>query len=73
MKAYVNTQKPKSIFEVIYHAMVAARIFVSSKGLPKQVDHQDKTNEKDQAMQDAKPFGNKDSRPNSGKKKDINC
>ena len=52
--------------------MVVAKIFVSSKSVPKQVDHQEKTNEKDWVMRDAKPFGNKDSRPNNCKKKDIN-
>ena len=72
MKAYVNAQKPKTISEVIHHAMVASKIFPSSKGVPKQVDHQEKTNEEDWVMRDARPFGNKDSRPNNGKKKDKN-
>ena len=58
--------------KVIHHAMVAKKIFASSKGVPKQGDHQEKPNEKDRAMRDARPFGNKDSRPNSGKKKDKN-
>ena len=52
--------------------MVATKIFASSKAMPKQGDHQEKTHEKDKAMRDSKPFGNKDSRPNSGKKKAIN-
>ena len=72
MKAYVNAQNPKTIYEVIHHAIVAQKIFASSKGMPKQGDHQEKTHEKDRAMWDAKPFGNKDSRPNDGKKKDKN-
>ena len=38
--------------------------------MPKQGDHQEKTHERDKAMRDARPFGNKDSRPNGGKKKD---
>ena len=70
MKAYVNAQKPKTISEVIHHAMVASKIFASSKGVPKQGDHQEKTNEKDRATRDAKFLGNKESRPNGGKKKD---
>ena len=65
-------QKPKTIFEVIHHAMVATKIFASSKGMPKQGDHQDKTHEKDTATWDARPLDNKDSRPNGGKKKDRN-
>ena len=52
--------------------MVAAKIFVSSKGAPKQGDHQEKTNEKDKATQDTKSFSNKDSKSNGGKKKDRN-
>ena len=72
MKAYVNAQKPKTIFEVIHYAMVATTTFASSKGMPKQGDHQEKTHEKDKAMWDARPFGNKDSGPNGGKKKDKN-
>ena len=70
MKTYVNEQKPKMISKVIHHAMVAAKIFTSSKGFPKQVDHQEKTNDKDQAMWDAKLFGNKDSKPKNAKNKD---
>ena len=60
MKAFVNAQKPKMISKVIHHAIVAAKIFVSPKGVPKQGDHQEKTNEKDKVMPDAIPFGNKD-------------
>ena len=52
--------------------MVAKKIFASSKAMPKQGDHQEKTHEKDKAMRDSKPFGNKDSRPNNGKKKEKN-
>ena len=52
--------------------MVASKIFASSNGVPKQGDHQEKTNEKDRAMRDAKFLGNKESRPNGGKKKDHN-
>ena len=52
--------------------MVASKIFTSSKGVPKQGDHQEKTNEKDKAMWDAKFLGNKESRLNCGKKKDCN-
>ena len=70
MKAYVNVQKPKTIFEVIHHAMVAAKISTSSKGMPKQGDHQEKTNEKERVSRDAKFLGNKESRPNGGKTKD---
>ena len=72
MKAYVNAQKPKTISEVIHHAMVASRILASSKGVPKQGDHQEKTNEKDRVMRDVRHFGNKDSRLNDGKNKDKN-
>ena len=72
MKAYVNAQKPKKISKVIHHVMVASKIFVFSKGVPKQGDHQEKTNEKDRATQDANFLGNKESRPNNGKKKDHN-
>ena len=59
MKAYVNAQKPKTISEVIHHAMVASNIFLSSKGVPKQVDHQEKTNRKERVSRDAKFLGNK--------------
>ena len=52
--------------------MVASKIFLSSKGAPKQGDHQEKTSKKDRATQDAKFPGNKESRPNGGKKKDHN-
>ena len=69
MKAYVNAQKPKTILEVIHHAMVASKIFFSSKGVPKQGDHQEKTNEKERVSRDAKFLGNKESRPNGGKTK----
>ena len=59
------------ISKVIHHAMVAEKIYASTNDFPKQVDHQEKTNEKDWVMQDAKPFDDKDSRPNGGKNKDI--
>ena len=38
MKTYVNAQKPKTILEVIHHAIVASKIFASSKRGPKQGD-----------------------------------
>ena len=72
MKSYINMQKPKTIFKVIHHAMVATKIFASSKGMPKQGDHQEKAHEKDSTKWDARTFGNKDSRPNDGKNKDKN-
>ena len=50
--------------------MVAAKIFVSSKGFPKVLENQEKANGKEWAMRDAKHIGNKDSKPSSNKKKD---
>ena len=51
---------------------MVSKIFPSSKGVPKQGDHQEKTNEKDRAMQDDKFFGNKKSRSNDSKKNHHN-
>ena len=52
--------------------MIATKILVSSKGAPKQGEHQEKTNEKDRASWNARSFGNKESRSNFSKKKDCN-
>ena len=50
--------------------MVATKIFMASKDFPKMMENQEKENGKDQAMWDVKTYGNKDSKPNGGKKKD---
>ena len=69
MKTYINTQKPKTISEVIHHSLVAAKIFVPNKGFVKPQDNGDK-NSKDRSNKDAKAIGNKDHSATNGKKKE---
>ena len=70
MKTYINAQKPKTISEVIHHAMVAAKIFTPNKGFMKPQDNGEKTFRKYRANKDTKGSGNKDQRTNGGKKKE---
>ena len=70
MKTYINAQKPKMIFEVIHHVMVATKIFTPNKGIMKIPKNKEKNSSKDCAHKDNKNTNSKDQRPNDNKKKD---
>ena len=70
MKTYINAQKPKTISEVIHHAMVATKIFTPNKGFMKPQDNGEKTFGKYCANKDTKVPGNKDQCTNNNKKKE---
>ena len=54
MKTYVNTQKPKTISEVIHHSLVAAKIFPSNKPAFKPMDKGEKAAPSDRPGKDQK-------------------
>ena len=70
MKTYINAQKPKTISEVIHHAMVATKIFTPNKDFMKPQDNGETTFGKDHANKDTKVPGNKDQHTNGNKKKE---
>ena len=70
MKTHINTQKPKTISEVIHHSLVAAKIFAPNKSFVKSQDNAENNFNKDRANKDAKASGNKDHCANGSKKKE---
>ena len=70
MKTYINAQKPKTIFDVIHHAIIAAKIFTLNKGIMKPPKNGEKTFGKDHANKDTKAPGSKDHHTNNNKKQE---